>query len=404
MSDNFDDLTNSVESLDDLIDIDSAKEVEDVSDGRGIDYDNINDPHIIIKTVDLNHILKFSALLKQGISRFTVANSLGFEVIDGKLHVFLSDEKIINYTCIIDIINTDNFIDDFFALNASVLQTVAKVSSSKTVIYKKEGRYFAKLFGGDVELSDVEINKDQLDISGIGAFSDYGVLKSGFIDVVHKFHPMASSSPIALHRKVFFDGGAYAMFIQGACRYKGNEEFPKFSLGIKEMKMIYYVLYYYGCKEVKVRKTDGKIMFEGDRFSLVTSFDDKRIKKVFDIFPMVDDFYEGSVVNYVNTQQLVNIINMSIALPHSLELLEFNYSSDGLVLCKMKTKKSDSAFILHGDASDNRPLDKGISVQASLLSNLVRPLSGDHNLGIVVRAGGVGVRSGDYYGTLFIER
>lgn len=391
-----------IESLDDLLGAESdvTTKEEDV-----FDYGDIEHPHIIVKSSEFNHILKVSSILRHGISKFTKASSVGIEVVDGHINFHLSNGSDIFYNYKTDLVNSDNLISGFFSLSSTVLATVARAFPSLIVIYKKEERYFIKLVGGDVELSETDALREELSDSNFDNYKDYGVIYDSLNNIIKKFHPLVSSSPVSMHRKIYFDDGAYVLFLQGACQYVKSDKIPKFNLGLKESKLLYYMLDYHKNGEYKVSKFENNsIMFEGENFSFSIAYEAKRISKFGDLLSAVNTIHEYGDYNYVDTSQLLNILFMSVSLPHSISIVEFNYNDGGNITCKMRTKKSDSVFELKGEAvSDVKPLGNNIAIQSMIIKSFINSFSSDSNLGVVLSDTGVGLKSDDYKGAIFVE-
>lgn len=390
-------------SLDDLLsgnkdlDVDVKSLETDLEEIEPVDY-----PHIRVSTKRFIEVLKLSNIVSQGAGRDLVSKAIGLEVKGGELQFYLSDSDVFIERSI-DLINEENVLEDFIPVNFAIISKMVKACSASTVIYKKDNKYYIKLIGGDMELDTIAVSKSQLVLTKAGSFAKVGeIVTNDFYKVIRNLFTLASASVTPSQRRVFFRGDkVYAIFLYCLAEYTGSKAFPDMDLNLKSMKMLYSLANTCEDVELVVSKNNNRVMIGGSNFSysfLTSEFvpTDKMIDGMGNIL--------SNAPVYVNYDQLVKITDVSSDLMYSTSRLDFNYTDDGTVECILRTKKSDSKFVLKGVGNkDLVPMNKHISIQSSLLKVMLKVFAGESTVGIVLSDDGIGVVSGDYRAVLYTE-
>lgn len=364
--------------------------------------ETIEYPHWKVNTKKFVDMLKISNIVSQQSGRDVISKAVGLEVKNGDLQVYLSDfDTFVEKS--IEIINTNNILEDFIVVNLAIISKLVKACSSLVTVYKKDDKYYIKLIGGDMLLETVKVEKGQLVLKDRNKFSKIGELKTTeFYKSIKSLFVLANASVSPAQRRIFFGSdGISSVFLYCLAKYLPVSDVPEMDIKIKDIKILYALSG--GCedKELEVSKFNNRIVIEANNFtySFLLS-DNKPPKQMLD--SMTNVFVNESV--YVDFVQLSKIVDLSSDLMYSTSRLDFNYTDDGKVECILRTKKDDSVFTLRGAGiSGIEKLPKYVSVQSSLLKVLLKVFSQESTIGINITKDGIGLVSDTFKAVLYTE-
>jgi hypothetical protein len=233
------------------------------------DEDEVTFPHFKVSTKKFMDALKISGVISQSSGRDIVSRSVGMSVENGNLQIFVTDFEIFAKKEI-TLINTENILEDYIAINLPVIAKLIKACPPILTIYKNENKYFIRLMGGDFELETINVGKDQLAMTkDLEKLKEEGTLERlEFCKVIKNLFVIASIAVAPEQRRIFFKGNDIsATFLYCSARYKSEKLVPEFDLTIRSIKILYILALGTDSPELIVSKFKNKIMISGDNFS-----------------------------------------------------------------------------------------------------------------------------------------
>lgn len=393
-------------TLDDLLglnDEDLSNTADDVDLSQyGEEDEKVDYPHFKVSTKKFIEALRISNVVSQGSGRDVISKAVAMEVKGGDLQIYLTDFDIFVEKSL-EVINTDNILNDFIAVNLTIISKLVKACPSVLTIYKKDNKYYIKLIGGDMELETINIEEDQIRLKDRDKFVKEGELvTTEFYKTIKSLFVLANAGVTPAQRRVFYDGdSAYSVFLYCLAKYNNSKITPKMDIKIKDIKILYSLASNCEDTELMVYKLKNRILIEGSnfRYSFLLS-DNKPPQQMID---GIDKIFVNEPI-YIDYNQLVKITDVSSDLMYSINRLDFNYTEEGTVECIMRTKRSDSVFSLRGTPNPNlKPLEKHVSVQSSLLKVLLKVFNSESTIGLVISKEGIGLKSDKYIAVLYTE-
>lgn len=392
-----------VDSLDQLLGISDDK-INSV-DTNDLDFgeeEKIEYPHFRVSSKKFADAMKLSSIVSQGSGRDLVSKTVAFEVKGGELQFYFTDSDVYIQKSI-EIGNTDNILEDYIAVNYEIISKLVRACSSITTVYKKDSKYYIRLIGGDVELETIKANKENMMLPKEKFTVEGELVTSDFYKIIRNLFVLASSSITAAQRRIFFrDDKVYSIFLYCLARYDGVSKMPEMDLSIKDMKLLYALSMACEDKELAVSRSNNRVLISGSNFSYSFQITDHKPTQ-----PMIDSMtkiFSGNDPIYVDYDQIVKIVNVSCDLAYSTSKLDLNYTDDGTIECILRTKRSDSMFVLRGLPNTAlMPMDKYVSIQSSLLKVLLKVFSQDSSIGLILSPEGIGLKSDSYTAVLYTE-
>ena len=394
-----------VESIDDLLDELDEVEVSGEEIDMYEEIEPVEEEHFRVSTKKLADALKLSSNVSQGTGRDKVSRSVGIGVSGNLLTVYMSDSEIYAEK-LIPVMNDDNLFEGYLSVNHVDISKAIKVCPTSTVIYKKDGKFFIKLIGGDMEIEDIGVDKADMSLPDKQDFDDESLLPTkDFSMVLRDLFPLASSSASAAQRRIFFDGNkAYAVYLYSIVEYESDYSFPTMDISVKNVKSLYPLTMGSEGEEIKVLKQKSKgsrVLVVGDNFSY--SFPLSKFGLTGQMVSSMGSILGEPKVN-VDYGHLNKVTDLSSDLVHSISRMDFNYTDEGKVQCLLKTKKSDVDFLLVGIESDEvKRFGKPVSIQTTLIKTVLKVFSQETVVSLGLSKDGVGIESGRYRAVLYRE-
>jgi hypothetical protein len=386
--------------LDTLLgDMDSGSLANFQEDDTKVDF-----PHIKVSTKKFLDALKISNILSQGSGRDVVARAVGIQVQNGKLAVLLSDfEMFVKKE--LELINTDNFLEDFISINLPIISKLVKACPSVLTIYKNGDKFYIRLVGGDIVLETITVGKDQLEqpeietkkLKSIGVLNTTEVMKA-----IKNLFVIAAVAVTPAQRRVYFkDKEISSTFLYCSARYKSAQTLPEFDLSIKDIKILYILSQGTESPELKVSMHKKRVMISGTDFSY--GFEKSEFKPSQQMIDSMDGILSEEPLNILANQLNISA-ELATSLVYSLARMDFNYTSEGKIEFIMKTKRNDGNFVLVSEGnSKHTPFEKPVSIQSGLLKDLLKVFSQQTSLSMTLTPNGVGLSCGNYDAVLYTE-
>lgn len=360
------------------------------------DDEEVSEPHIKIPTSKLVEVLAVSSLLSSAGENSFEGKVVCISVEDGVARFLLSDNKR-NIEKRVDLLNKENQFTGFIAFSSSLLNKMSKVCTSvTTIIQRKEvkgdketDKYVLKIRGGEVVLDNINMDKNKFDKT-IDCKNGKEYKKIEIIESIKRLYAYASTS-IRSGKSIDFNGDYIQTSpINGLAKIKTEKSYPTFRMTLTDTKILSVLSYKDSNDFIKISK-DGK-EFIGDTYKFKTE-SYSVTKPTYD--SVVERMFEGESVE-IDANHLKKLVELSCGLDTSVGNLKFNYTDDGLVSCRLLTKREDSDLVIQGNPNTNVvKLDNPIELYSFNLKGALTVFNNEDSLNMRVSPDGVSLESGD---------
>lgn len=390
----------SLEELLGLTDIDlgetKTKKVFEVSEKDDIDVD---EPHIKIPTKRVGEMLSVSSMVSAAGENSFEGKVIALKVFNGNAKFLLSDNKrTIERT--VPLLNTENFFEGFLVFSSSMILRLLKVCTSICTIVertvkdeisgKDKKKYILKIRGGEISLDAINIpeNKFTFDYDSVSK-KEYD--KEPILNSIKKLYNFASTS-IRSGKSIDFDGNTISTSpINSIAKVRVDNSLPSFKLSLIDCKILHTLSGIDDGDKISI-SSDGKV-FSGNTFNFKT--ESYPVSSNSSFSDVADRMFSGDscIVDEVHLSQ---ITELSCALDTSTGNLRFNYNDDGLVVCKLLTKRENSDIVIQGDKNENvSPMSSDVEVSAYSLKGGLTVFNGNATLCMRVSSDGTSFESGN---------
>jgi hypothetical protein len=362
----------------------------------------IEEPHFRVSVKDFVEVLKLSTLISETSGADVLAKAIGLEVVDGRLKVYLTDYN----RCILTDINvttSGEMLTDYIVVILPIISKILQTCDSSMTIFKKDGKYFAKVIGATVILETVQFPKENL-LDKVPKYSDLGTLPTiEFRDVAKNLYGVVSSAVSSNQRRMFLsDRKLITQSQYSIVRYDCSYDLPEIEIPLRELKIIYLLALRINPNEVVIKKSKGRMQFIFGNSSF--SYDLSIYEPQKSLLSLMDTLLEGESVE-VKHLNLKKMVEFSYGLSYSTTKIDFNYTEDGDISCVVRTKRDDTIFLLEGKPNPNAtPLEKSVSIPAGLLRTVVNVFSKFPTVNICLSPNGISLVNGNYKSVIYNER
>lgn len=379
----------------DATDLDNA-----ALDGFGEVSETIEFPHLKMATKSLKKFADISKIISVSGGRDIISKAVCLEVIDGKVVCKATDFDIFvkqEY----ELMNTENVLRDTVVVATDILQKLLKAAPASTVIYRKDDKFFIRLFGGDVVLESYDVASDKFTFSEktnpvgtIGSNSIYSVAKN--------YSGVVSAAVSSTERRIgFTKAGAFAKYMWAILGTRGA--FADFDLKPKDIAIVRAVLVNTD-EDLQVSVTEeGKsrrALFEGNGFSFSILLSDIKVSS--EDQAILDKPSEGGF--HVDLVQLYKIVELAAELPYSLGKLDFTYSPGAGLLIGLQTRKGTThEFTVSGSQDGSLREDASATIQAKLLRVVLRTFAGKSTVKVSILNGELVISTEENLATVTAE-
>lgn len=369
----------------------------DLSDFGEADVE-INEPHFKVSTKELQNLLRVTKAVCSGAGKDIASKGICLQA-EGDYVVAKSTDFDVYLTYKLDKLNEENVLTDPVVINANVLEKLSKALPAQCIILKKEEEgvenYYIRLYGGNFVLETIPIDvekftyKDEKEKIGSVDAQDVMAALRGLSGIAS-----AAQSPTE-KRVLCFKEAAFCSYLFSGIELK--RPFVPCDFKTKDVAVLKAllnsnteVLTAYSSKEGTVPR----VTLEGAKFSytfLVSESDN--------ISPMKERIETTNYTSgvYVQWLTLFKLAELSSSLSYSTGKVMLNYSDDKALEFTLCTKKTNSLFRMSdGVEGDVKPLKESITIQASLLTLILRSFSDKTAVLIGLSDKGISISSDEY--------
>lgn len=390
-------------------------------DLESVDLDDINLEDIdlsdfgeVNESIDMPHIKVSSKQLKEFLKvAMKVCSSGGKDIVSKAVCLcYNGDGRVVGYATDFDVyvqqsfecLNVENILTEHIIIPTQTLVKLCSAVPTNTLLYKKDDKFFIRLFGGDMEvethnmsLEKFQFNEAVSRIDTVPALSLYSTIKD--------FGPVITAAMNPAEKRLLVEeGGAYASYMFSILKTEAIK--GKYDLKTKDIDVLKILTVNKKEEDLVVYKTTdessvSRVVIEGTDFKYAFLVSESSVS------PTLKDNMEkvvGESGVFVDFIQLYKMIELASELPYAIGKVGINYTDSGIRL-DIKTKKGDSnTFEISGSPEGGiAPLDKELVVQAKLLKIVLRSFASQASIRVSVSADGLGIKAGDYSGVLYSE-
>lgn len=369
-------------------------------EGFGDVTEKIEFPHIKMSTKSLKRFADISKTISVAGGRDIISKAVCLEVIDGKVACRATNFDIYvrqDY----DLMNQENVLKDVVVIATDILLKLLKAAPGSTVIYKKEDKFYIKLFGGDVVLESYDVGSEKFAFSEktenpvtVGSNLLYSVAKN--------YSGVVSAAVSSTERRIgFTEKGAFCKYMWAILAARGG--FGNFEFKPKEIDVVRAMLVNTD-EDIRVSFATGgkskRALFEGTGFSFSTLLSD--IKVSAEDEKMLDKPAEGGF--HVDLVQLYKIVELAADLPYSLGKLVFTYAPGAGLKINLATRKgTDHEFTVSGSQDGKLVDDATATIQAKLLRVVLRTFAGQSTVKLSILNGEIVISCEDRIASVTAE-
>ena len=388
--------------LSDDINIDFEEDENDLNHFENIE--KIEQPHIMVTTKDFKELIRLAKYIITNNAKDIVSKSVALQVRDGKVVGYTTDQDVfLEFN--MDLLNTENILEEPICFPIDSILKMLKALPHTTALIKDEEGFKVRLLGGylPLETHNLEITKfkfeDELEESVISIMDS-----TKFNSILRDLGAVAIEAQSPNERRIVFDDkGAYSNYMFTITKAIGN--FPKMDVKIKDLNILKVLT---SNKEANLMffdtadKTKSKRkVIKSDKFSYAFLIGDQGVNKT--LISMENELVleEGL---FIDTQQLLRIVELSTDLNYSLGKLGLNFTDDNRLEIAFKTKRGkDSMFFIDGTSEGLiKPLKKSLEIPSKFLKTLLSSFTKDSTIRLHLMEKAIVVHTENYQGMLFI--
>jgi len=400
--------------MDENMDMDLDLDNVDLDD---IDLDNadLTDFGEINETIDEPHLKIGSKSFKEFLKVAKRVSATGGKDIISKATCLQYDPdraKVVGYATDFDVyieselenLDTENILMDPVIVPTDIFIKLTGAVPANTIIYKKDDKFFIRLYGGDMELETHQMSVDKFQFTE-------EIEEKATVDVVNLYSILKDFSPVvsaaanpAEKRIMVSEEGAfanYAFAILKSETVKGD-----YDLKPKDIDVLKGLTLKKKDIDLKVYKTtEGtkatRCVIKGDDFKYAFLVSDAAMSDTLKSNMSTVVNQDGIYIDFI---QFYKIVELAADLPYSLGKVGMNVGEDGVVL-NIKTKKgTDNSFNITG-SFDGTPkvLSSELIIQAKLLRVLLRSFAAKQSVKVIITDMALGIVSDDYESVIYTE-
>lgn len=375
---------------------------EEDLEGYGDIAVDIDEPHFKVSSKEFKEILRTAKLISASTGRDPSSKALCLVPNkDGILSCYSTDYDVYLKKTL-PILNTTNILEDTLVISIDNLIKLAKAVPSSLVIYKRDDKYFIKLFGGDMILETISINTDKYLFSD--ATESKGKINS--LDLSNVLRDLSSIVTVAVspeeRRIMFSDTTAQVTYLWSAIKSRGS--YAPLDLKLKDIHIIRSLLQNTADYDLELFRTTEDIqtarcVLKGVDFEYAFLISDKVLDDT--QTKMIEEIVNNDGY-YVDFNQLYKTVELSSELGYTIGKIEFNYSDDGLMMLLKNKGVDDSVFNIQGSKEGNpKPIGNNLILQSKLLRVILRSFTSTTSVCVIITEKGLGIKSEYYEAVIF---
>ena len=379
---------------------DSLIDGMDLNDFGAIET-TVDFPHLKMNTKEFKEILKIGKSVIATSTKDIISRSICLVREGDKVKALATDFDVF-YEGTIDLINTENILQESIAFPVDVMIKLIKAVPSNIVIFKDEEGFKLKLAGGDVPLEVHSIDAEKYRC-GDTFVKDAKSMNAGELgNIIRDFSPLVFGAVSPQERRIILGNDSIATYMFSGIIAKGD--YPKMDLKIKDINIIKQLvtnpeeeLVFHDSNGAKVPRK----VIEGERFKYTFLVSDMPANEGMLQGIAQLDFDSGVYIDFL---QVYKLIELSSELNYSLGKVGLNVDDTGSIKLAFKTKKGkDSIFTIDGTIEGNvKPLKTELEVQSKLLKVLLRCFTKESSIKVNVTDDALTISTDNYNSVLFI--
>lgn len=373
------------------------------STGNNINNDidkTITDEHIRLPLREFMGIVNVSNLISASGEKSIEAMLVTFKVEkkDDKAvaHICLSDNKR-NIEKDIVVLNKENYFTGFVAFQTQLLAKVVKVCSNgefiliKRKVHNKDtdtniDNYYMVVHGGEIALDTIKVRESKF-VKDISTDSKELYSTKDLYNAIKRIYSYTAQSIVGGKGINFNKDTLQSISVNSVAKIMMKDvKYPRFLLSLIDVKILFSLISMDNAEHIHISK-DGSI-FTGETFRFKTE-----VHKAMecDFESVVDRLF---AVDGVETSigQLMSIVELSCALLISTGRVKLNYNDNGLVECKLLTRKDVDSIEIKGKNNKNViKMERDIEIPSNTLRNCLSLFKKDETAIIRISVDGVSI-------------
>ena len=386
--------------LDDIVDGDDLASM-DLSSFGEID-DTVDYPNFKVSTKSFKEFLKVAKLVCTAGGKDVVSKAVCL-FVEGENLLCASTDFDVYVEMTIPLLNDHNILDEVVVIPTDILTKLTRAVPVNTVIYKKDDKFYIRLYGGDIVLETYSMMRDKFIFSD-SLVSSEQISSKDLADVMKDFSPIVIAAVSPAERRIICESDrAYASYLFAIIMAK--KSFTACDLKPKDINVLKSLVVnsdetlktYHTADDVSPKRC--QVVGENFKYTFLLSdakISDSMKKSISNVVTA-----DGVFVDFV---QLYKMVEVAAELPYSTGKIGINYSDEGIKLAIKTKKDSDAIFDISGSKEGNTtPINDELIVQAKLFRVVLKSFASKSSIRLTVTKDGIGVSADDYSAAIYSE-
>lgn len=364
--------------------------------------DTVDYPHFKVPTKTFKEFLKVAKLVCTAGGKDVVSKAVCLFADGDNLRCASTDFDVyVEQT--IALLNDHNILDEVVVIPTDILVKLTKAVPVNTVIYKKDDKFYIRLYGGDIVLETYSMGSDKF-IFSEQMVKDPTMSAEDIAAVMKDFSTIVTSAVSPAERRIICEADrAYASYLFAIIMAK--KSLTECDLKPKDINVLKSLLVN-SEETLNVSHTDKDVtpkrcQISGSNFKYTFLLSEAKIS----------DSMKNSISNVVTSNgvfvdfvQLYKMVEVAAELPYSTGKIGVNYSDEGIRIAIKTKKDADAIFDIAGSKEgDTTPIKDELIVQAKLFRVVLRSFASKASVKLTVSKDGIGISADDYSSAIYSE-
>ena len=342
---------------------------------------NVDKPYLVFDRADLIRVMNLVSKIVLTKSEVPEYNSLVFVPdVNGKTLTINSTNDLSQFATTIELTGESNeMINEPFAIPFVFLKTICTFLGSKVLIFKDGVNFYIRLANGDLLVGARKVNLDKVNF--IGTIKDkIGEIKVGDLNkVLSYFLPIMSTDTVTEGRRLTIsDGRVY--YNSNFIFVESELNIPDLTLSLHDIEFLCSLGKYYDNATLVLSNVESSV----PRFFITVDkikyeFISTKIDKNDSFLQNTRALFKPSDI-VVSRKELSSLVGLAIGLPNTTGYLNLSYS-DKLYI-GIETHSGNSLMNVPAVGTPTGEFTTPIDLYSSILSNVLGAFSGSDNIGL----------------------
>lgn len=364
--------------------------------------DTVDFPHFKVATKSFKEFLKVAKLVCTAGGKDVVSKAVCL-FAEGEVLRCASTDFDVYVEMNLPLLNDHNILTETVVIPTDILIKLTKAVPVNTVIYKKDDKFYIRLYGGDIVLETYSMGSDKFIFSDLVVTSEQ-IAGKDLSEVMKDFSTIVTSAVSPAERRIICETDrAYASYLFAIIMAK--KSFTSCDLKPKDINVLKSLVVdaeetlktFHTADDVSPKRCQ----IAGDNFKYTFLLSEAKISDT--MKNSIGNVVTGNGV-FVDFVQLYKMVEVAAELPYSTGKIGINYSDEGIKLAIKTKKDADAIFDITGSKEgDTTPIADELIVQAKLFRVVLRSFATKSSIKLTVTKDGIGISAEDYSAAIYSE-